>query len=211
MQSLIRFFSWNTDTQEEPDSSEETSKISDPKERRTLRVRILAFLVCVLAGFAVIRMTMRASADTESAVTQRALNGVRTLHSVNGDPVGPTAAYVIATQDITFRDGKFHGLTMLRADTDAGTSVLPFPDETVTRVVASADGRWLNVYWDGTFSIIDDRRIELRIGKAAYLATVDIRPSQHTVAFNHDPILTFHGEARYCAMLPPRHGTTGVR
>ncbi|HZO88272.1 MAG TPA: hypothetical protein VFB38_08025 [Chthonomonadaceae bacterium] len=137
------------------------------------------------------------------AWTERTLAGTWELQSIKGDPVGPNADSVILSQRVTFQAGKLTGETHLRANTDAATTAMPFPDQSVRKVIPGALSQDVTVTWDGTYKLLDRNRIELQIGKANYRAAVTLNPQAHTMEADHDIILTYPGPARYRS-LPQR-------
>jgi len=160
-----------------------------------------AFLVaaCALGILVGMRLSRGGGAD-QSALNEETFAGTWQLQSVNGNRVGPRVDSAVISQQVTFSQGRVHGVTVLRADTEAGTTAMPFPDQSVTEVTASADGHDVTVVWDGTYTLLDKNRADLRIGRAGYRAVVAPDPVTHHLEFDHDTILTYPGRARYRAV-----------
>jgi hypothetical protein len=142
-------------------------------------------------------------------LTEQTLAGTWELQSINEVPVGPDKDSVLLAQRVTFRDGKLHGETSLRPDTNAATSDMPFPDDSVTAVHASADDHDVTVTWDGTYRLLPEHRLELRIGKAFYRVEAIFNPTTRTLQFDHDAVLTFRGAARYRPVAKLAYGQRG--
>lgn len=164
------------------------------------RVQTLMALICAVGVFVGVRMSHVRNKTAAPAQSAQAVEGTWELQSINGDPVGQKADSVILSQRMTLRGGRIEGETRLPADTPAATTSMPFPDESVERVEASADGHEVTVSWSGTYSRKSDRVLELQIGQATYRAALTLDPVARTLEMDHDAILTFKGPARYQAV-----------
>ena len=173
--------------------------VRSPKLRS--RLQILLVLVCAVGVFAGARMS-RSNAAALPLLAQQ-IAGTWELQSVNGDPIGPHADSVVLMQRVAFQGGILRGATRLRADTPAGTTMMPFPDESAKSVSATTDGRYVDVDWTGTYTVLDEKRIELHIGKATYRMEAKINLQNHTLECDHDAILTFPGSTHYTVSAVP--------
>ena len=74
---------------------------------------------------------------------------------------------------------------------------MPFPDESAKSATTSADGRYLDVTWTGSYTVLDSRRVELHIGKAVYRVEAQFGSAFRSLEFDHDAILTLPGATKY--------------
>lgn len=179
---------------------EEGSAQTAVTARGRSRVQTLMALICAVGVFVGVRMSHVRSKTAAPAQSAQSVEGTWELRTINGDPVGQKADSVILSQRMTLRGGRIEGETRLPADTPAATTSMPFPDESVEKVEASADGHEVTVSWSGTYSRKSDRVLELQIGQAAYRAALTLDPVARTLEMDHDAILTFKGPARYQAV-----------
>jgi hypothetical protein len=100
------------------------------------------------------------------------------------------------------KNNKIQGETQMRASSDAATTAMPFPDESVSHVEAGADGYAVTLKWEGTCRVLPENRIEFQIGKASYKASVSFDPKTNQLELDHDAILTFKGPAHYRRNTP---------
>ncbi len=179
------------------DASKEAKLAAQKLTRKRARMQILVVIVC--AGVIVVgsRYSKMHRIKPGTVLEENTIKGHWSLQSVNKDPVGENEQSVVVDQQVDFHGGEVHGQTRLRADTPAGTTSMPLPDETASEVKTSDDGRLLFVKWDGTYTIKNGNIIELHIGKASYNAVVSLNPRNHTLELDHDAILTFPGKAVY--------------
>ncbi len=161
------------------------------------RLQTLFALLCALGVFAGIHLTNR-RAHNMGALTERALQGVWELRSVGADPIGPNTHTDVLSQHVSFYNGRLHGDTRLLASTPAGANQMPFPDQSVNRVEVNTVENTVIVLWDGTYKLLDGRRMELKVGQALYRLEATLNPKTHVLTLDHDVILTYPGATRYC-------------
>jgi hypothetical protein len=165
--------------------------------RQNYRRLILLLCTAICAfGIAILIRTMQNSAIPTKAPAE-ALDGTWELKSLNGLPIGETTSSAIVSQRVSFREGKIRGETLIRANTDAATSAMPFPDESVTKVLSNSDETGVRVLWNGTYDLDEHQQLALHIGKAIYFIKVTRQPDTHSLELNQDTILTVHGTAKY--------------
>ena len=116
---------------------------------------------------------------------------------MNGNASGTGTARGVLWQRVSFRAGKVRGETLVQAGPDSGRVYLPFPDESVDRVITMPDNSALRVMWSGTYELDEHRQMTLHIGKAVYFAQIAWRGAGQTMEFNQDIILTLPGAAAY--------------
>jgi hypothetical protein len=114
----------------------------------------------------------------------------------------------VLAQRVAFRGGTVRGETLVLTDTGSTSQKLPFPDETVDRVVPSSDGAGVRILWSGSYETADREQVTLHIGKAVYFVRLTWRDGGETPQFNQDVILTYPGTAAYrrastARMTPP--------
>ncbi len=166
----------------------------------------LALLSSMVAGgFLFVRGPSRVSQD------EPGLDGTWELSSVKGDPPGSGDLSGIEWQRVAFRNGAIRGETMVQSS-EGSPLKLPFPDESVDRVVRSADDTGFRVLWSGSYQSGSGRVLTIHIGKAVYFLKASSRESSQSVEFDQDPLLTVHGSAIYRRAVStwphrPRHGT----
>ena len=199
----FRFGISHRSVREELQNREATGAPPQPVRSSKLRSRLqmLLVLVCAVGVFAGARMS-RSNAAALPLLAQQ-IAGIWELQTVNGDPIGPHADSVVLMQRVTFQNGRLRGATRLRADTPAGTTMMPFPDESANNAVTTTDGRYVDVDWTGTYTVLDEKRIELHVGKATYRVEAKISLQNHTLEFDHDAVLTFPGPTHYTASSAP--------
>ncbi len=135
--------------------------------------------------------------------TTPTIEGTWELAALNGKPTGPEAGTEVVRQRVWFRAGKVRGETLVQPRPEAGRLALPFPDESVDRVVPSSDDAVVRVLWSGTYKVDEHRQATLRIGKAVYFARLTLRASGESMDFNQDVILTLPGVASYRRSVSP--------
>ncbi len=74
---------------------------------------------------------------------------------------------------------------------------MPFPDLSVAEVQESADSHTVTVTWRGTYAVLPNSRLDLRIGKAQYKLAGKFNPQTHLLELEQDAILTYKGAALY--------------
>lgn len=172
------------------------------------RLQLLLTLACAVGLFVGVR-AVRARRASVPALTEAALIGTWELQSLQETPVGLKPDSVVLSQRLTLQNGRIEGETRLRAATETATLALPFPDESVREVVSNPDGYDVKVTWNGVYSLVNDKLLELHIGKATY--RVEARPNAQarTLLLDHDFILTYRGPAQYAAdpPVPPTNQT----
>lgn len=160
------------------------------------RLTLALFAAITIVGtMIVIRVVQNATIAQQ--ITAGGLEGTWELESLDGTAIGEQTTSPILSQRMSLRDGTIRGETRVRANTDASTSSMPFPDESVTRVVASADETAVRVLWDGTYQLDDNQQLALHVGKAVYFVKVAWKRDRNVVELNQDTILTIHGAATY--------------
>ena len=125
------------------------------------------------------------------------VEGTWELAALNGEPAGSLSVPGVVWQRVSFRGGKVRGETLIQSSLESGLARLPFPDESVDRVISASDNTSLRVVWSGTYQIDDHQQVTLRIGKAVYFARLTWRTGGQTIEFNQDVILTMSGAATY--------------
>ena len=103
---------------------------------------------------------------------------------------------------MALRAGKIRGETVLRSNPEATPDAMPFPDESVDRVIPNTDKSGYRILWSGTYDVDASNQMTLHIGKAVYFVKATWNADRAAVEFNQDIILTVHGAARY------RHATS---
>lgn len=176
-----------------------TARETDRRMRQRGRLHTLLAGAGALGLFLGVHLTHRPGVR-ETPLSEQTLDGAWELTAVNGDPVGPKADSTVLSQRITFRQGRAFGETVLRARSEVATTALPFPDQSVRRVIASPDGHDVTVKWDGAYTLLENRRLELHFGAATYRAAVTLAPNARSLRFDHDAILTFPGPTDYRAL-----------
>ncbi len=175
--------------------AEDSAAPRSPRIRR--RLHTLGAVLCAVAVFVGIGTTRSRQADAATFATEQRIAGTWGLKSVGGAAIGPRSTSDIALQQVTFAQGKIHGDTRLRANTASGTTDMPFPDESAKSATTSADGRYLDVTWEGSYTVLDSRRIELHIGKAVYRVEANFDSEYRCLDFDHDAILALPGATHY--------------
>jgi hypothetical protein len=160
------------------------------------RVRLQSALTVLCAGVILLGALYRQlrpikASDVLSAQT---IAGAWELQSLSGQAVGDKSALGILSQHVVLKEGRISGETRLKSQAD--TTALPFPDESVSAVETEADGT-TRVRWNGTYEIVDGKRFSLRIGKAAFLVPAQRDSSSLLLSCDSDLILTSSGAAIY--------------
>jgi hypothetical protein len=163
------------------------------------RVRGLlrAAIALILMAGAAVGAWLYINSATSNAADTPTLDGTWELSRLDGVSLGETSPAGILTQRMALRAGKVRGETVIRANSDAPTATLPFPDESVDRVITNADETGVRVLWSGTYRMDDQGQITLHIGKAVYFVKMTWGAGHQSLAFNQDVILTLHGDATY--------------
>ena len=164
---------------------------------RRNRWQLILAGVCVIGILGGARLARNRARESGNRLwNESALTGTWELKTVGNDPVGPDKDSAVLSQRVTFTAGKLRGETHLRGDVPA-TAALPFPDASVHKVQSSLDGHDITVTWDGTYTVEDNGRIGLHVGKAFYFALGSWRNGGQTLQFDHDLVLTYQGATRY--------------
>lgn len=163
-----------------------------------------AVLALVLLAAAGIGAWLYVGAAEPAALNGPMLGGTWQLFTVDREPTGERSSYGVISQRMALRAGKVRGETIIRASSDAGSVAMPFPDESVDRVIPNADETGFRVLWSGTYEVDSSRQVTLHIGKAVYFVKLTLSADRQAIEFNQDVILTAHGAAVY-----RRAGTTG--
>ena len=166
-----------------------------PKVKK--RLHTLGAILGAFGVFVGIGTTRNRQANAATVETEQRLSGPWALQTVGGAAIGPHFTSDILLQRVTFENGKARGDTRLRANTASGTTDMPFPDESAKSATTSADGRYLDVAWEGSYTVLDSRRIELHIGKAVYRVEAHFDSAFRSLEFDRDAILTLPGATSY--------------
>ena len=177
------------------------AQADDPAAPRSSKIRTrlhtMGAILCAVGVFAGVGMTRNRQANAATLEVEQKLAGTWTLKTVGGAEIGPHFASDVLLQRVTFTNGTLRGDTRLRANTVSGTTDMPFPDESAKSATTSADGRYLDVTWTGSYTVLDSRRVELHIGKAVYRVEAQFDSAFRSLEFDHDAILTLPGATRY--------------
>lgn len=162
--------------------------------KRGKRTAALA-LLCAVGG----AWAARRNADPAGLppVTASDLAGTWELAMLGGHPVGPGGRTAVVSQRVTFRDGQVTGETRLRGDSEAAATQMPFPDQSVSDIDVSDLGGDVTARWQGRYEVTGRGRVAFTVGQARYSAFATHAARLHTLAFAHDPILTYRGKAVY--------------
>ncbi len=138
------------------------------------------------------------------------IEGTWELTNLNGEPISGGSAVPVIWQRVSFRGGKVCGETLIPSGAAQGRVSLPFPDQSVDRVVTTPDDAGLRVMWSGTYQIDEHEQATMHIGKAVYFLKSKPMPGGQTMEFNLDVILMLPGTALYHRSLSspaqmPRH------
>lgn len=186
---------WTSRRNREAAIEEDAQEAERRKRRGKLHLLLAAScIVGILTGAHLSHFSQPAIPEIPIA---RAIQGDWELKSIDGSQIGPKVESVILSQYVRFQGGTLHGATHIRADSDAGTTAMPFPDESVTEVKAPVGGNDLLVVWDGTYKVLPNQLIEMHIGKAKYLIKVHADPQKRTLEMDQDAILTYKGASCY--------------
>lgn len=158
-------------------------------------LRIVIGVLLLGAGAAGAALFMISPTGRSQAMTT--VEGTWELSSVGGAPAGPDGHSVVLWQRLALRGGKIRGETLVSSVPDGAVAKLPFPDDSVEKVVPNADETGFRVLWSGTYQIDEHRQLTAHIGNAVYFVKADLRDSGQTLEFNQDIILTLPGTARY--------------
>jgi len=124
------------------------------------------------------------------------IEGTWELASLSGTPPGAGHLSGVLWQKVAFRAGKVRGETLVTTELSALGQKLPFPDESVDKVVPNSDGSGVRILWSGTYEL-DKDQVTLHIGKAVYFVRIAWRYGGEAFEFNLDVILTYAGAAVY--------------
>jgi hypothetical protein len=124
------------------------------------------------------------------------IEGTWELSNLSGTAPGEGQLSGVLWQRVAFRAGRVRGETMILTDSTAAGQKLPFPDETVDKVVPNSDGGGVRVIWSGSYELEKDQ-VTLHIGKAIYFVRLAWRAGGEALEFNQDVILTYAGAAGY--------------
>lgn len=166
---------------------------------RSGRVQVGLAVVGAIGVFVGTRLSRAQPVRNDSPLTAAAVDGTWELLSVGDDPIGPNVESGVLSQKVIFGHGAVQGETLLLANSAAGTASMPFPDLSVASVQDSADGHTVTVTWRGTYAVLPNNRLDLRIGKAQYKLAGKINPQTHLLELEQDAILTYKGAALYRA------------
>ena len=161
------------------------------------RVQLGLALVGAFGVFAGAHLSQAHGATAEGELTLAGVNGEWELQSVGGDAIGPNVESGVLSQKVIFKRGKVQGETVLLAASMAGTTTMPFPDLSVSDVRTSDDDHTVTVTWTGTYAVLPNNRLDLRIGKAQYKLAGKINPQSGLLELEQDAILTYKGMALY--------------
>ncbi|HLK57539.1 MAG TPA: hypothetical protein VKU00_13310 [Chthonomonadaceae bacterium] len=182
------------------------------EERRALQKRRRVQLMLAGAGMIGVLVGLRLSlphSHARPAPTDEArIEGDWELQSINGTPVGLKTASAIVEQKVHFQDGKLQGVTRVIADSEAGTTAMPFPDESVSEVKAGVLNNEVQILWKGTYLVLPNHLVEVHLGKATYRLTIKVDPDKGTLNMDQDTILTYRGPAAYHTTAPSLEAQT---
>ena len=164
---------------------------------RSSRVQVGLAIVGAIGVFAGARLSRAHTVSGDSALTAAAVDGTWELQSVGDDPIGPNVESGVLSQKVVFGHGAVQGETRLLAASAAGTTTMPFPDLSVADIQESADSHTVTVTWRGTYTVLPNSRLDLRIGKAQYKLAGKINFHTHLLELEQDAILTYKGAALY--------------
>jgi len=167
--------------------------------RFAVRPRLLArFLIAVGlmagAGLGALLTLKGSGADVRSNPT---IEGTWELTALSGEPIRAESSAGVIWQRVSFRGGKVRGETRVQSSPTPGMIKLPFPDESVDRVISGSGDSGLRVLWSGTYEIDGHRQVTLHVGKAIYFAKFTWRTENQAIEFNQDVILVVPGAAAY--------------
>jgi hypothetical protein len=174
--------------------------------RSRVRGLLRAAIALILMAGAAVGAWLYINSATSNAADAPTLDGTWELSRLDGVSIADSSPEGILSQRMALRAGKVRGETVIRANADAPTATLPFPDESVDRVITNADETGVRILWSGTYRIDDQGQITLHIGKAVYFVKMTWGAEHQSLAFNQDAILTLHGAANY-----RRAGTPNVQ
>ncbi len=159
---------------------------------------LVRFLVAVglMAGAGLGAMLTLKGSGTDIRNTP-AIEGTWELSALSGKPVRAESAAGVVWQRVSFRAGKVRGETRVQSSPSAGSVNLPFPNESVDRVISAPDDSSLRVLWSGTYEIDAHSQVTLHIGKAVYFVKFVTQAGKLAIEFNQDVILTLPGTAGY--------------
>lgn len=176
------------------DAAEVSHSSTVLRRRGRIQASVMAAIaLCLLVGA---QLGTRPHAIT-TELTDRALQGAWQLQSVGGDPIGPKVASGILSQQVFFDHGKIRGETRLLAATPAGTTQMPFPDQSVKQITVGPEGYDATAIWEGTYRLLDAHRMALYVGQARYIIKGAVDLKTHSLTLDPDTILTYQGAARY--------------
>lgn len=178
----------------EPDDGVDSDGAQTTNRKARLQVAAAAF--CALAIFIGVMLNRQPKHDQEGVALSSVVKGTWQLVSVNGNKVSDPNS-VVLSQEMTLGNGKVHGITHMKGETDAATVAMPFPDDTVTSVKQSADGHDVTLTWEGKYDTINRSHAEFQIGKATYRTEIQVNPTGDTIRLDNDIILTYKGAAVY--------------
>lgn len=178
---------------------QEARETAAPPRRGRLQVLLAA--ACALGVFAGVRV-QKSNAETARTLTEQALAGTWELRALDGTAIGPNSPTALLSQRLTFQNGRLHGETRLRADSEAATLTMPFPDSSVDAVTPSPDGYLVTVRWSGSYKPVRANLVALKVGKAGYRVKITPLPGTRALELDHDAILTYKGAARYVSVSP---------
>ncbi len=161
--------------------------------KRRVRIQSALTVVCAVGILGASGYRALHPGRPSAPLSAQTLAGIWELQSLNGQEVGGKSSSGILSQHVVLRDGQIMGETRLKPTAEI---VLPFPDESVSKVETAANGETV-VRWNGTYEIMDGKRIALHIGKAAFLIPAQHDPKSLLLSCDDDLILTTHGIALY--------------
>jgi hypothetical protein len=124
------------------------------------------------------------------------IEGTWELSALCGAVPGEDHLSGVLRQRVSFRDGTVRGETLVKTELSTLGQKLPFPDESVDKVVPNVDGSGVRVLWSGTYEV-DKDQVTLHIGKAIYFVRLTWKSGGEAIDFNQDVILTYAGAAAY--------------
>jgi hypothetical protein len=167
---------------------------SRPESRATGRgARLLIgllFLALTVSTVLLARYRAAGPAPTESV-----LGGAWELTRLASSGPGADGSGPIVSQRVRLEGGRIRGETRLRTDTEEATISMPFPDRSVSSIITSPDGRIVTVTWDGSFELLRNGRMRVRIGQSSRILNAHMAGASLTL--DGDLILNYAAPVRY--------------
>ncbi len=161
--------------------------------KRRVRIQSALTVICAVGILGASGYRALRPGKPSAPLSAQTLAGIWELQSLDGQPVGEKSQNGIVSQHVVLRDGQISGETRLKPTTEIA---LPFPDESVAKVETASNGETI-VRWNGTYELVDGKRIALHLGKATFFIPAQRDPKSLLLTCENDLILTPHGVALY--------------